>query len=264
MDFIRRFIEQKVSQATGAQVRIGKLSFSPFTGGVEVLDLSVGDLLTVKRIDAKIAVARALKQEIVVRSLAIERPVLTINRRVDGTTNLPPRPPARPEKSGESKSAWEFEAQKVLLVAGQIVMKDAGGYHISLDNLTGSIDRKSADETDFLLVADSVGRRDQPVNLGEARLIGKLAGSLNLTLSAGSMLDLSLRTASLDSGCWEGELFLAMSLSMLLALLPPQARLPITSATGDARLSAGGSFDRTSGAFDLKQFELKAGPVTLR
>jgi hypothetical protein len=265
MDFIRRFIEQRISRATGSDVRFGKISFSPFTGGVEVLDLCVGDFLAVKRIEAKIAVARALNQEIVVRSLAIEAPVLTINRRMDGTTNLPPRPQKQQaEKSPETKTTWEFEAQKVLLVSGKIVIRDAGGYLISLDNLTGSIDRNSADESDFVLTADSVGRRDKIVNLGQAQLIGKLASGLNLTLCAGSMLDLNVRTASIDSGRWEGEIILAMSLAMLLSLLPPQARLPVTSATGDARLLAVGSFDRASGGFDLKQFELKTGPVTLR
>jgi hypothetical protein len=263
MDFIRRFIEQKISRATGAEVRIGGLSFSPFTGVVEVLNLGVGTFLTVRKIEAKIAVARALKQEIVVRSLSIEGPVVTITRIADGTTNLPPRP-AGDKKTSEPKKSWEFEAHKVLVVGGRVALQDGNGYHVSIENLDGSVEMKSTDQAEFVFAADSLGRRDHPVELGEARLVGKLAGGLNLTLSAGSMLDLNLRTPAIASGRWDGEMNLSMALATLLALLPPQTRPPITIATGDARLSASGSFDRAGNVFNLHTFELRAGAVTLR
>ena len=60
MDFIRRFIEQKISRATGAEVRFGKFSFSPLSGVVEVRDLAVGTFLTVRKIEAKIAIEAAI------------------------------------------------------------------------------------------------------------------------------------------------------------------------------------------------------------
>ena len=141
MEFIRRFIEEKISRATGQEVRFGKLSFSPLSGGVEVRDLSVATFLTVRKIEARIAVARAMKQEIVLRSLAIEGPVVTIARGADGKTNLPTRPQWA-EKTGlaEAGKSWEFEAQKVLLVGGRIALEDASGYRLSVENLCGSVE----------------------------------------------------------------------------------------------------------------------------
>jgi hypothetical protein len=264
MEFIRRFIEEKISRATGQAVRFGKVSFSPMSGGVEVRDLSVGTFLTVRKIEAKIAVARALKQEIVLRSLAIEEPVVTIVRGVDGKSNLPARPESI-EKSGggDGGKAWEFEAQKVLLVGGRIAVEDASGYRISLENICGSVEMKSAREAEFLFAADSLGRRDVAVELGEARLLGKVAGTIEVTVICGAMLDLNLRSPGIESGKLEGELNLAMALTTLLALLPANVRLPIATASGEARLSAAGSFDRTSGKFEMQRFELKTGVVTV-
>ena len=264
MEFIRRFIEEKISRATGQEVRFGKVSFSPLSGGVEVRELTVGTFLTVRKIEAKIAVARALKQEIVLRSLAIEGPVLTIARAADGKSNLPTRPQWK-EKTGvgEAAKSWEFEAQKVLLVGARIALEDASGYRLSVENLCGSVEMKSATEAEFVFAADSLGRRDVAVELGEARLLGKVAGAISVSLSAGSMLDLNVRSPGIDSGKLDGELNLAMSLATLLALLPPNVRLPIATASGEARLSTAASFDRSTSKFELQRFELKTGVVTV-
>jgi hypothetical protein len=264
MEFIRRFIEEKISHATGHEVRFGKVSFSPLSGGVEVRDLSVGTFLTVRKIEAKIAVGRALKQEIVLRSLAIEGPVVTIARGADGNSNLPTRP-QWPEKTGvgEVGKSWEFEAEKVLLVGGRIALEDASGYRLSLENLCGSVEMHSATEAEFVFAADSLGRRDMPLELGYARLIGKVAGAISVSLFSGTMLDLNLRSPGIASGKFEGDINLAMSLPTLLALLPPNVRLPIATASGEARLSAAASFDRSTGKFEMQRFELKTGIVTV-
>ena len=47
-------------------------------------------VLTIARVKASVAVARALKGEIVVKSLTIERPVVNVVR-VGGKSNLPKR-----------------------------------------------------------------------------------------------------------------------------------------------------------------------------
>ena len=265
MDFIRKFIEQRISLATGADVRIGKFSFSPLSGSVEVRDLLVGTFLAVRKIEAKIAVARALKQEIVVRSLAIEGPVLTIRRGADGKLNLPPRPARnKSPDSKEAKKSWEFEANKVLLVGGKISFEDAGAYRISLDNLTGSVSMRSPTEGEFVFAADSLGRRDVAVELGESRLLGRFGGGMNFSLTAGTLLDLSVGSPTTDMARWEGELNLARSLATLLALLPPAVRLPISTASGEARLTAAGHFERSKATFQMNKFELRTGPVTVR
>jgi hypothetical protein len=265
MDFIRRFIEQKISRATGAEVRFGKFSFSPLSGSLEVRDLAIGTLLTIKKIEAKLAVARALKQEIVVRSLVIHQPLVSIERNAAGRLNLPTRP-VREKKAAttETKKSWEFEAEKVLLLGGQIDFRDADGYHLSLEDIAGSVEMSSPTQAELVFAAASLGRRDKPVELGEARLLGNVSGGVSITLSAGSLFDLNLRTTALDAERWEADVSLAMPLMTLLALLPAAVKLPITTATGEARLAAAGSFDRSANLLKLQQFELRAGPVTLR
>ena len=83
-------------------------------------------LLTVDRVAAKVAVARALKQEIVLKSLAIENPMLSIVYRSDGSLNLDEMRKVRAAAGdlNEAGGAWEFECDKVLIVGGQVVFCD--------------------------------------------------------------------------------------------------------------------------------------------
>jgi len=68
----------------------------------------------------------------------------------------------------------------------------------------------------------------------------------------------------MDLGRWDGELNLALSLATLLALLPPAVKLPISAASGEARLTAAGSFDRGKATFEMSRFEMRHGVVTVR
>src|SRR4051794_20841718 len=103
MSFIRQLIERKISSATGSAVTFGDFKFSPLSGAIEVRGVKVAAVafavpfVTIDRVLATVSVARALKQEIVVKSLAIEKPVFSYQLRSDGSTNLPPRKPESPE-----------------------------------------------------------------------------------------------------------------------------------------------------------------------
>jgi len=89
--------------------------------------------------------------------------------------NLPPRPVRNGRVNRkEGKKSWEFEANKVLLVEGKVSFEDAGAYRISLENLTGSVVMKSPRAGEFVFAADSLGRRDVAVELGESRLLGPI------------------------------------------------------------------------------------------
>src|SRR5690242_10129872 len=100
MPILQGAIERKLSSLLGAQVTFDKLNLSLFKGAIEVLGVRVGDLATVARVNIEVAIGRAIKGEFVVKSLMIERPVVTLVRRADGSFNLPkpaPRPPPAAE-----------------------------------------------------------------------------------------------------------------------------------------------------------------------
>src|SRR5215831_2623121 len=118
MSFIRQLIEKKISTAMGAAVTFGDFKFSPMSGTVELENVRIAaerfvpPFLSIGRIEASIAVARALRGEMILRSLVIERPVLTLNIHADGKSNLPARPRGKAEaivrKEGAAGGLWEF------------------------------------------------------------------------------------------------------------------------------------------------------------
>src|SRR5437763_16567803 len=94
MAILQPAIERKLSSLLGAPVTFDKLNVSLIGGSIEALGVRAGDFLTIAKIRAEIAIKKALKGVIVVKSLTIERPAVTIARRDDGTLNFPRRKPS--------------------------------------------------------------------------------------------------------------------------------------------------------------------------
>ncbi|HEY1922848.1 MAG TPA: AsmA family protein, partial [Tepidisphaeraceae bacterium] len=94
MKFVQDTIEKKLSQLLNRQVTFERLSVSLLSGQVEAEGMMVaGDepnrpLLSVTRISAKIAIAKALAGQISIKSLVIEGPALNLTRMSDGSINL--------------------------------------------------------------------------------------------------------------------------------------------------------------------------------
>ncbi len=279
MEFIRKFVEQKIASATGAAVRMGAFSFSPLSGTVEMRDLEVAaPLLSIRRIEAKLAVARALRQEIVIKSLVIDGPDVRVVRRSDGTFNFPQRtgsaPAPKTQTADSSSGKWEFEAQKVLLVGGRVEFTDEtlGGYRVSIEKLDGSLEATPAG-FEFVAEAGSLGRRDQAVELGEAQLVGRLPGvtdlaniargAVELSLKAGELLRIQVQTPSIASRTVSGELSAAATLQWMKSVLPSSIRLPLSDATGDVKLDARGSYSPVEGLL-LSTLQFSASSVRLR
>ena len=103
MKFLKQTIEKKLSSLLGAEVTFEDFSVSPLMGRVEATNLIItGDepgkpILTVRRVDAKIAMGKILSGELEIKSLVVESPEVVLKRRDDGSFNLP-RPP---KKSGD-------------------------------------------------------------------------------------------------------------------------------------------------------------------
>ena len=126
MKFLQQPIEKKLSKLLGAAVTFERLKISPLAGRLEAENMIVaGDtpdrpLLTIRRIDARIAVTKALAGQIAVKSLLIEGPELFLIRREDGSLNIPARPPKLPADPDDESEGWQFDAQSIRVQDGRI------------------------------------------------------------------------------------------------------------------------------------------------
>ncbi|HEY8665263.1 MAG TPA: hypothetical protein VIL86_01300, partial [Tepidisphaeraceae bacterium] len=157
---MQQSIERRLSALLGAEVTFEKFKLSLLGGSIEAGGVRVAagagagaePILTIGRIKAEISIARAMKKEIVVKSLAIERPRFTLVRRADGSLNLPGRAKAQaapaaaaPQEAVEEEApkSWALEAHKVLLIDGEIHYRSevAGdeGYHVSAESILGEV-----------------------------------------------------------------------------------------------------------------------------
>jgi hypothetical protein len=240
MSFIRQLIEKKVSSATGASVSFGEFKFSPLSGTIEAIGVKVAaerfvaPWLSIDRVEAKVAVARALKGEISIKSMTIERPVFTYAIHSDGKNNLNARHQQKVEaivaKEGAAGGSWEFEADKIALSRGRIEFRDAkrNNYTLSIEGIDATL---VPDGHDLVLTvtADSLGRRDQAVDLGTLKLLGKLTGggfrdpfssALSARASIADALVAQITSTFLANRSFDIELAGPVKLATLVGLLP--------------------------------------------
>jgi uncharacterized protein involved in outer membrane biogenesis len=194
MALLQQPIQRKLSALLGAAVTFDKLNLSLLSGTIEAVGVTVAGedrsspLLTVARVRAEVAVARALKGEIVVRSLTIERPVVRFVRRADGTTNLPKRdkkpddattPPATNDDAGNDKTSWKLDVEKLLVVDGEVhVRLDA--YELAVPRVLIEL-KRTRDGYAITLLAEQVARRDVPIDIGTIKGTGTIGGASDLT-----------------------------------------------------------------------------------
>jgi uncharacterized protein involved in outer membrane biogenesis len=205
MGLLQQPVERKLSAVLGAEVTFEKLHFSVLGGSVEAQGVIVAGhdpavpLLTIRRVRAEISLGAALKKEFVVRSLTIEKPIVTLTRGADGRLNLPPRfqptdtpasasattgrasdTPSAAPSNDEQEGTWKFEAQKVLVVDGEVHYRDASGYHASIEQLLAEV-KDANGGLELTLIADSAGRRDQAADLGQVRANARADNLPNLS-----------------------------------------------------------------------------------
>jgi uncharacterized protein involved in outer membrane biogenesis len=184
--FIRQTIEKKLSSLLGAEVTFGDFKVSPLLGRVEALNLRIaGDepgrpLLTVRRMDAKVAIAKILSGELEIKSLVVEQPEVFLKRRNDGSFNLPRRPPATAAKPGEkSETQWHLEAQSIRVVGGRFNYEH-DAYRATAEQLSGEM-KCHAGVIQGSLRIGALGRQDVPVEFGSAEVTGEIHDESSLT-----------------------------------------------------------------------------------
>ena len=232
--FLQQLIQRKLSAALGADVTFEKLNVSLLGGTIEAVgvtvstaDKSLPPILTIAKVRAEIAVARALKGEIAVRSLAVERPVVRFVRR-DGRTNVPSRPQkGERNETGESektdKTSWKFAVERVLIVDGEVTA-DVEGKALFARPVLAELKRVGGDGYELTLLSDSVSYVGSV--RGNAQITGApdLAALLNAALTAelhlgdfGQMKYVTPRIRSRNEGeiSFHGGITVAKLVSML-------------------------------------------------
>ena len=251
MNLLRRPVEQKLSALLGLPVTIERIRLSPIRGTLDIYGVNVGTpaspLLTIARVRADIALTRALRREVILRSLTIERPILAIKRHADGTTNLPPRllrvaAPGADDTDQQGPNAthaapsWKFEARTILVEDGAMHVRieapsDNSTYHASADRITAKLVHGEGGITLTCLI-DSIRRRHHAAELGPVKLTAALgnvrswnelsAATLRAELDAGEAIHLSAATnGAISSNGLEANVSADLSIAQMLAVLPP-------------------------------------------
>jgi hypothetical protein len=277
MQFVKQPVERKLSESLGVPVTIEKLNLSPLSGSLEVTNVVVGTLATVRRVKASVSVGALLRKELVVKSVVIEGPTITITRQADGSINFPKRPAKPPttkttdeSAEGGAPSKWSLAAEKVQLLDGAIHFRD-GAYHLSVERAVAELAQKP-DGVHITALAASLGRRDQPLELGEGRAHGVLGGVQSIAEIAGASLDASfeagdavrgsVQSPSLKDQKFDVDIAAKLMLGMLLKLVPERF-LPPLSIDGNADGRVILSWN-PRGGLRIKTLSIQASEVRLR
>jgi uncharacterized protein involved in outer membrane biogenesis len=292
MALLRQPIQRNLSALLGAEVTFEKLNLSVLSGSIEAAGVRIAagsdlpPVLTIARVKAAVAVGRALRGEIVIKSLVIEKPVVTVVRRADGTTNIP-RPvrppgggsdaaPAPPMPSNDNddadKSRWTFDVEKLLVVDGELSFSDEslGGYALAAKPVMAELNRAGRGYG-ITAIADGVRRADTGVEIGTVRLAGTLDGAADLTELAGASLAASVEVASLlkakvtSPGLRSKVVDItadgAAEVWQLLALVPAKlVPAAVTALSGRVQFSVAARVDMPNGA-QVRELNVRATDV---
>ena len=247
MALLQQPIQRKLSALIGAEVTFDKLNLSLLSGTIEALGVTVAGedratpVLTIARVKASVAVARALKGEIVVKSLTIERAVVNIVR-VGGKTNLPKRikadePPAEPAETPPDvvadEKTWKLDAENVLIVDGEIGVQ-LDDYRVTAKPLLAELKRSGGGAYAVTMLIDAIaiaGAGGAPLSLrangmisdaADLTAIGKSPATLKVEI--GELAKLTLTTPAVSSRDVQVAFEGSFTLARILALLPAAAR----------------------------------------
>ena len=282
----KEFIERKLSAVLGAHVAIDGLNASLLGGSIDVTGLtltphgSIEPLLLVRRIKADVAMGAMLRKELVIKSVVIEGPTVSLVRGADGGVNLPRRD-ARPaaavaaskddpdDDDDDAPSAWKLAAEKVQLLDGSVHYRDAA-YHASAERIVGELLRKS-DGIHVTVLAATLGRRDEALDLGEARAHGVFQNAditrlgdapLEATFEIADAVRGSVHSPSLKTRKLDVDVRANVVLGMLRRLLP-ESVLPKFYFDGQADVQVVASMNPRAGA-RIKHFSVTATDVRVR
>jgi hypothetical protein len=237
MAIVQGVIERKLSSLLGAKVTFEKFSVSPLSGTIEAAGVRVGGdegaqgadpLLTIVLVRAQVSIKQAFKGEIVVKSITVEKPVLSF-----APEKLPPRPQAGEESSAkDDKTSWKFDIQKLFLIDGQITAR-VSGFELSSGRVLLDLNRVGQDYS-LTFLAEDVRRTDRAVMIGTVGATGRIMNVADLTkfadasasveVTLGDLGRLAYTTPRIRSMQGEVELHGKITLAQITALFLPPVR----------------------------------------
>jgi uncharacterized protein involved in outer membrane biogenesis len=240
MKFLQQPIEKKLSSLLGAKVTFQRLKISPLAGKMEAEGMTVaGDspnqpLLTVARIEAQIAVTRALAGQLVIKSLVVEKPEILLDRRLAERLKKRPRTTAKPPtQTDEDTVAWQFEAQSIRIEGGQVRFQE-DEYAASAGQIRGKLSCQNG-KTQIKASIGQIGRQDEPVEFGPVEISGQVDAAdpmafatapVHLTLKLADGLRVSLESANPSLRRAVIELQGKIDVNRYQSALPPTLAFP--------------------------------------
>jgi hypothetical protein len=286
MGLLQQSVQNRLSALLGARVTFDKLSFSLLGGSIDahgitvIVDDPAIPVLTIRRVRAEISLRAAFKREFVIKSLTVERPVITLQRDAEGRINLPDRFQSQGPRAADASATvrqtsdivsdasvtdvaegtWKFEARKVLVVEGEVHVRDHLGYHAVLTEILGEV--KEADGgLEYTLIVDSVTRRDRPAGPVQIRMQGRASNVPDLsqwqdadvhgTIEVGASLRLRVHAPSLQPVEVHAEISGSADLSDVAPFVPEGIKALDVLRSGALRakveVSGRASFDTVRG-----------------
>jgi uncharacterized protein involved in outer membrane biogenesis len=175
--FFKQVIENKASALLGTAVTFGELSVSPLMGRVEATDVRIAGnepgrpLLTIRRMEGRVSIARLVAGEFEIKSLVVEDPVVFLRLKQDGTFNLPRGGSSTPAE-GKRKSEWKLEAESIRVLGGTFEFQ-RNSYVATAEKISGEMKCHRGMITGSLHIG-VLARRDVRVDFGVAEVSGEI------------------------------------------------------------------------------------------
>jgi hypothetical protein len=186
--------------------------------------------------------ARALKQEIAIESLRVERP--------DVRLPLPMTPKRRESSTDKTEPSkpWQFEADDVLVVDA-VVRYDGANYRAIADKTTISL-KRDASGIAITLMTETLGRLEPNVVIGSLKMNGHIAtrdftkltsSPINLSGEIADRIRVKAKTDSIASKAVDAQIEGSLDSEHVSRLIEqPGSRLP--SITGNVHFNIDGTF----------------------
>src|SRR4030095_5821005 len=130
---------------------------------MRVGDNEASPLLTIVLVRIAVSIKSALKGEIVVKSITVEKPVLALT-----DANLP-HPPTTTHDS-DDKTTWKLDVQKLFIIDGQASLR-RGSYELATGRILAELNR-AGDDYVLTFLAENVRRVDREAMIGTVSATG--------------------------------------------------------------------------------------------
>lgn len=222
--FIRMVVLPRVETAIGSKIEVGTISLSPFSQmelrNVKITPKGAEPLAQVDLIRLRYSLWALIGGKIQAHEITVEKPMVTLVERADGTRNLPKLPPSGPK----SQAPIALDLHQIQLSNGELSYTVHGSrgvvQAVTVSDLNVKLDQLVTSQPGKLSISGRGGLSRPPTDKVAGKLGGEMAvtlgpdalpkilkGSLNLELTEalGAFRDASGLSLALESDVTETE-----------------------------------------------------------